>query len=294
MSYISEINKGIEFIEEHINDDFELSEVAAAAGVSQWHFQRIFSALTGETLKSYIRARRLSSSMKLLLNSDKRIIEIAVDAGYESQESFTRAFQNYFNMTPGEFRKAQKPHLFIEKIKIDKNYLIHISKNISLTPDLIKVPAKKYIGMQTCFFGIDSEKNNMAEKLPPLWNSFLPRLNEIPHAIPGACYGLIRQAADGNGQLDYFSVMQVESIPTSLPDSMCSVVIPEQIYAKFLHHGEVKNMNHTVNFIYSSWLLNSDYSHTFGFDIEEYGRNYHPTSADSEISYLIPVQQSKT
>jgi AraC family transcriptional regulator len=71
---------------------------------------------------------------------------------------------------------------------------------------------------------------------------------------------------------------------------MVCVEIPEQRYAKFTHRGDVGNINHTVNYIYSTWLLNSDLEHTYGVDIEEYGERYQPNSSESEIHYLVPVR----
>lgn len=290
MSHILKINKGIDFIESNLMDDFELAAVADAAGMSQWHFKRTFSALTGETLKSYIRARRLSSAMKSLLQSDKRIIEISVDAGFESQESFTRAFQSLFGKTPGEFRKDQKPHLFMEKIKIDREYLRHLSKGLTKEPEIITFPETKFVGLRTVFFGVESEKNNMADKLPVLWGQFMPRMDEVPNRGLMNGYGLIRQLDDREGQLEYFAAVQVDTLPKVLPESMVSILIPEQKYAKFSHKGEIGLLNHSVNYIYSSWLLNSDFSHSAGFDIEEYGEKYHPTSSESEVYYLVPIR----
>ena len=77
MLYLRQIQEGIDFIEAHLESDIALSEVARAAGMSQWHFQRIFKALTNETLKTYIRSRRLASSMERLLSTDLRILDIA-------------------------------------------------------------------------------------------------------------------------------------------------------------------------------------------------------------------------
>jgi AraC family transcriptional regulator len=289
VSYITKLNKGIGFIEENLFSDIELSDVSDAAGMSQWHFQRIFTALTGETLKSYIRSRRLSTAMKSLLNSKKRIIEIAIEAGYESQESFTRAFQSQFNVTPGEFRKANNPHLFLEKVKIDQDYLKHIGRDLSLKPEIVELSKRIFVGLHTTFYGIESEKNNMAKKLPELWGKFIPRMNEIVEAVPGVAYGLIQQRQDKSDLLDYFSVMEVSSVSKNLPHEMVSVESNPQIYARFLHKGDVKNMNHSVNFIYSTWLLNSPYLHTYDMDIEEYGEKYHPNSLESEVYYLIPI-----
>ncbi|MFV2058554.1 MAG: helix-turn-helix domain-containing protein, partial [Thiohalomonadales bacterium] len=97
MNYLTRVQKGIEFIESNLDYDISLQEVSQKAGISQWHFQRIFRALTNETLKTYIRSRRLSKALEKLLITNQKIIEIAVTAGFESQESFTRAFKKAFN-----------------------------------------------------------------------------------------------------------------------------------------------------------------------------------------------------
>ncbi|VAW91178.1 hypothetical protein MNBD_GAMMA22-2661 [hydrothermal vent metagenome] len=97
--------------------------MAKQAGLSQWYFQRIFKLLTNETLKTYIRSRRFANSLDKLLTTKYRIIDIAVSAGYESQESFTRAFKASFNMTPNEYRKLGDKSLFLKKIEFNAAYL---------------------------------------------------------------------------------------------------------------------------------------------------------------------------
>ena len=290
MSYIASINRGIEFIETNLADELRSADVSAYAGVSHWHFQRIFTALTGETLKSYIRARRLSGAMKALLRGEQRIIEIAIDAGYNSQESFTRAFRSHVGVTPGEFRKSGKPYPFMEKIRINREYLRHVAQRVGKNPEIIVLPTRRYVGLRTRFFGVESEKNNMAEKLPALWQAFLPRMEELRDRKQAAGYGLLHQCDALSGELEYVSSVEIEKPPRRLPDDMVCVEIPEQRYAKFTHRGDVGNINHTVNYIYSTWLLNSDLEHTYGVDIEEYGERYQPNSSESEIHYLVPVR----
>ncbi len=77
-----------------------LANVAAEVGLSQWHFQRIFKALTGDTLKAYIRSRRLSMALDRLLTTKLRVLDVAVLGGFESQEAFGRAFKQAFGLTP--------------------------------------------------------------------------------------------------------------------------------------------------------------------------------------------------
>ena len=96
--YLEQVQRAVDFIETRLDEDLSLSEVAKVAGISQWHFQRIFKALSNETLKTYIRSRRLASSLDRLLTSKLRILDIALLAGFESQEAFARAFKKAFGV----------------------------------------------------------------------------------------------------------------------------------------------------------------------------------------------------
>ncbi|HIO96459.1 MAG TPA: AraC family transcriptional regulator, partial [Leucothrix sp.] len=174
MKTLEQIQQGIDFIEENLDFDLSLKQIANKTGISQWHFQRMFKALTTETLKTYIRSRRLSNAMEKLFTTQQRIIEISITAGFESQESFSRAFKKAFDMTPNQARKIGNKNLFLKKVEFTQEYLKHINQNISLQPEIISQPKMLLIGMKTCFYGTDSEKNNIAEKLPALWDAFLP------------------------------------------------------------------------------------------------------------------------
>jgi len=289
MNYLKKVQIGINYIESNLDFDITPLQVAKEAELSQWHFQRIFKALTNETLKTYIRSRRLANSLDKLLTSDFRIIDIAVSAGYESQESFTRAFKKSFNLTPNEYRKLGDKSLFLKKLEFDSNYLKHISSNISLEPKIYTQKQMTLVGLKTRFYSIDSEKNNIGDKLPALWAEFLQRINEIDNQISGACYGVVRQIEDNTDQLEYYAVVEVYQIE-SLPENMETITIPESIYAKFTHKGEVKLIDNTVNYIYSSWLLNSEKSHNSGADLEFYDHEYDPISENSVMYYAIPLR----
>ena len=289
MSYLRQIQVGIDYIEANLDFDITLAQVASATGISQWHFQRIFKALTNETLKTYIRSRRLANSLEKLLVTNAKIIDIAVCAGFESQESFTRAFKKTFDMTPNEYRKLGDKSLFLKKAQFDTEYLQHINRNISLEPEIYNQQRLLLVGLKTCFYSVDSEKNNIAEKLPPLWSDFLSRRGEIQNIVPGVGYGVVRQTKENTDRLEYFAATEVSRLGV-LPENMVSVEIPAATYAKFTHKGEVKNINNTVNYIYSSWLLQSGMRHTYGADLEFYGSDYHPVSDKSIMHYAIPIK----
>ncbi|MEM6991817.1 MAG: AraC family transcriptional regulator [Myxococcota bacterium] len=295
MDYLRQVQRGVDYIEANLDFDVDLTRVSKTAGISHWHFQRIFKALTGETLKTYVRSRRLAKSLGRLLGTDERIVEIAARAGYESQEAFTRAFKKAFAMTPHAYRKLGDKSLFLAKVQFDAGYLAHINKNISLEPVIYEQSAMTLVGMQTRFFGVDSEKNNLGDKLPPLWDRFLSRLPEIEGTKPGVCYGVVQQADENSDELQYHAAIEVQEATSDAcapqPDAMVRLVVPGATYARFTHRGEAKDIDRTVNYIYSTWLARSGKRHTYGPDLEIYGSGWMATGAESVMHYAIPVTE---
>jgi AraC family transcriptional regulator len=286
--YLERIQRGVDHIETRLDDAIDLAHVARAAGLSQWHFQRIFKALTGETLKTYIRSRRLARALERLLARDLRILDIALLAGFESQEAFARAFKDAFGLTPQAYRKIGDKSLFVRKPQFDAAYLEHLQGHVSLAPELRDQPSMTLVGLRTCFFSVDSEKNNIAEQLPPLWQAFLPRMAEVQRRIDGPGYGVVQQEREDSERLEYHAAVAVEEAH-ALPEGMLSVEVPTATYAIFEHRGAVKGIDHTVSYIYGTWLMQSGSRHTSGPDLEIYGKQYHPTRDDSLIHYAIPV-----
>jgi len=288
VNYLKQIQKGIDYIEANLDMEISVAQVAKQAGISQWHFQRIFSALSNETLKTYIRSRRLAISLDKLLTTNNRIIDIALSAGYKTQESFTRAFKKSFDLTPNKYRKLGDKSLFLKKIQFDSEYLQHINHNISLNPEIITQRKMRLVGLKTCFYSVDSEKNNIAEKLPPLWADFLQRVNDIENIVEGSAYGVVQQTNSKTDHLEYFAVIEISALGY-FPDDMICIEIPSSCYAKFTHKGNVNSLNNTVNYIYSNWLIQSGKRHTYAADLEIYDANYIPNSDKSVMYYAIPI-----
>ncbi len=288
LDFLKQVQRGIDYIEANLDFDIQSADVARHSGISQWHFQRIFKALTNETLMTYIRSRRFSKSLDKLASTQERVLDIALAAGFDTQESFTRAFKKSFSVTPAHYRKHAGAFAFMRKVRFDADYLGHIHSHLTLEPEIVEQPELHLVGMCTRFFGVDSEKNNMASKLPQLWNAFLPRLDEITHRIPGACYGIVQQTAARTDELEYWAVAPVTHLEV-LPQGLLSLHVPAARYARFTHRGFVTHLNMTVNYIYSSWLLRSGMRHTYGCDLEFYGSEYEADSEKSVIYYSIPI-----
>ena len=288
MDYLAQLQKGINYIETRLDGPIALEDVAREAGMSQWHFQRIFKALTNETLKTYIRLRRLSMAFEKIISTDARLIDVALEAGFESQESFTRAFHTVFGITPAEARKLKHRNPFIEKVELSADYLKHINTQVSLEPQIIQKPAMTLIGMRTRFYGVESDKNNIADKLPPLWDVFLARRSEVDHMIAGVGYGVVQQSVDDTDELEYLAATPVHCVD-KIPQDMEVLKLPAAKYARFSHRGLAREINNTVNYVYSNWLLTSGHRHTNEADIEVYGEFYQPDSEHSLIHYEIPI-----
>ncbi len=286
--YLERVQQGVDYIETRLDEDVDLADVARAAGVSQWHFQRLFKALTGETLKTYIRSRRLAGSLERLLTTDLRVLDIAIFAGFESQEAFARAFKLAFGLTPQKYRSLRNKSLFLKKPRFDAEYLTHIHQNISLVPEIYEQPRLLLVGLRTLFFSVDSEKNNVGQLLPPLWSAFVPRLGEIENRIPGVCYGVVRQERAEDERLEYHAAIAVTEV-AALPEGMALIEIPAAKYARFEHRGPARKLDHTVNYAYATWLSQSKHRHSYGPDLEFYGERWHAASSDSVMHYAMPI-----
>ncbi|MEQ1506804.1 MAG: helix-turn-helix domain-containing protein [Myxococcota bacterium] len=284
--YLAQVQAGIDYVEARLDRRIALADVARAGGMSQWHFQRIFRSLTGETLKTYIRARRLSTAQEQLRTTDLRILDIALEAGFASQEAFARAFKQAFGSTPRVFRREGCGGRFPKKLQIDEAYLRHLQANVSLAPTIGRQPARWVVGLGTRFYGVDSDKNNLGATLPALWGAFLPRLGEVRGGRAGVCFGVVIPTA--TDRLDYVAGIEVPG-PGAAPPGMVAVRVPEATWASFTHAGPAQQVDRTVSYAYGTWLPRSGRRHTGGPDLEVYGASYHPTSPDSRLDYAVPV-----
>lgn len=106
--YRERIDAARRLLEERLDDDVPLNEVARAAHLSVFHFHRLFRGLTGETVREHVRRLRLERAAHHLTRSDRDVLDLALDAGYASHEAFTRAFKRRFGVAPSVFRQERR------------------------------------------------------------------------------------------------------------------------------------------------------------------------------------------
>jgi AraC family transcriptional regulator len=105
-SYLESINKAISYIENNVATDIQLKDIAVQANISQYHFHRVFKSLTGDTTKNFLTRLRLEKAALKLKHSKDEIGQISLDNGYQNHETFTRAFKDYFGLTPLDYRSS--------------------------------------------------------------------------------------------------------------------------------------------------------------------------------------------
>ncbi len=155
MDWTQCLQRAINYVEEHIFEQIKYEEIAKNAYCSTFHFQKIFAITFGFTLGEYIRKRRLSLAGKELLNSKLKITDIALKYGYETPESFSRAFYKFHGIVPSKAKKGYSlkylPPLEIQ-INITNSKEQNYSKN-QLNYTIKELPEKVLVGYKKRFYG---------------------------------------------------------------------------------------------------------------------------------------------
>ena len=160
MEYTKEIKKAMNYIENNLKKEIRTEDIADSAGFSKYHFQRVFKRETGLNLYEYIQKRRLAEASSLLLNSNIRILDIAVYLCFESQEAFTRAFKKVYGLPPGQYRKVLK-NLTNGGMNMKKNTEIKHWLITGTAPDKYKTGIDRtvfYTGTASAFIQSEEEE----------------------------------------------------------------------------------------------------------------------------------------
>ena len=112
----------IDYIEEHLTEKTDLDAIANAVHYSKHHLHRIFADTTGLTIHEYVQRRKLTEAAKLLVFSNKPVLDIALIAGYESQQAFTNIFTAMYKQPPGKFRDNEKFYPLQSKFEFKGGY----------------------------------------------------------------------------------------------------------------------------------------------------------------------------
>lgn len=291
MNYYRSIQNAIAFIEEHLHEELRITEVAAASCFSAFHFQRVFQAISGFTVQEYIRKRRLSESVRLLETTAMSVLEVAVASQYSSQEAYTRAFEGYFGVTPGKYRKVkgdtslslQAPINFIDYQASNKGDL-DMKK-----PAFVPLDTMKIIG-----YAYKTSLNNERHynEIPGFYREFgeKERFMRIPNKLaPGMSFGISCSFED-NGDFSFLIGEEVQQFEEKLEDGFMNFEIPAGQYAEFEANGPAGLVQEVRDFIYGTWLPNSNYERKEGPDFEVTDVINSTFPDDLRIKIYIPLK----
>lgn len=280
MNYCENIQKSIDYIEKNIKEDIDIYTAVQQSGYSTTHFYRIFQAFMGETIKEYIIKRKLSDAAIELVTTKKRLIEIAVDYGFNSQEVFTRAFTKLFNITPGRYRKTKNSIILYDRVNTYHKILANIGDAIE--PIIVLEKEFKLVGIKRTVKPGDILIRN-------LWDEFNLRKFEISNVVTdGNMLGICEYTPNitDESEFEYFAGIEVADFDI-IPKGMVSKTISRSKYAVFAHEGNMNELKTTYNNIYGIWLPLSGNELAEMDTIEIYSVK---NSQDCKLNIYIPLK----
>lgn len=299
MNWQEDISEAIEYIEKHLTDKLKMEDVCNHVYASPFYFQKGFHIFTGYTISEYIRNRRLYEAALEIIQTNEKIIEIAYKYGYDTPESFTKAFTRFHGSTPLLVKKIKKVQVFLPlKIKIEIKGG-HNMKNLQENLTIEKMSSFKVIGF-TKKFNFETSY----QEIPQFWDevfanylqpifSFGKCKNEVEQAILENKIGEFGVCIDegSNGEFKY--MIAGKYMGGAVPKEMDVFEFPELVWAKFKIEGPMpKSLQDTNTMIFREWLPNNpEYKIAKGYNIEWYSEKGKTTDADYESAIWIPVEK---
>ena len=281
MDWIERLNDAVKYIEENLPDDVDYSLAAKKACCSLYHFQRMFSYISGIPLSEYVRRRKMSLAAADIISGEK-VIDTALKYGYSSPTAFNRAFKSVHGVAPsaaksnGAILKAYPPLTFILTIKGVSEMNYRIEKKNAFQVVGKSIPMERQI-----------EKN--FAKIPLFWgecasNGTIESLCEIMSQDKKGVLG-ISKCGEGE-EWRYF----IAVISDKVPNGFETLVVPSRSWAVFEGSGKSPEAIQVLEKrIFTEWLPSSGYEYDQWPDVEFY---ISPDPQNAVFEIWIPVKKS--
>ena len=289
MEWLDRMTSAMDYIEAHLADEVEYSEVARIACCSPYHFQRMFSFVAGMPLSEYIRRRRLTLAAFDLQNSQRKVIEVALKYGYESPEAFARAFKNLHGVTPRAARSRET------MLKAYPRMTFHVSIKGDAEMEY-RVESKEEFEM----FGVAVDVNTVDQHPPTEIPKFWDRCTEdgtidrirLAAGVSGdvRCHGSVLARVD-----DTVTYMICYHVPGNgvVPQEFDRHLVPAQTWAIFStspadRSGTITQGQDLWKRVFTEWFPTSGYEYGEGPDFEM----FHSVDGDKDLRFVeawVPI-----
>ncbi|MBM7868494.1 helix-turn-helix domain-containing protein [Heliobacterium gestii] len=265
MDALKQVNLAMKYIEANLAGEIDFSQVARLACCSEYHFKRMFSFLSGYSLSEYIRRRRLALAASELQNSNVKVIDLAVKYGYDSPDSFTRAFQALHGVNPTEARKRD----VVLKAFPPMTFQLIIKGGNEMDYRIVEKDAFQIAGIKKritlVYEGVNTQMNDMWSRLTEKDFIELKQLSNVePRGVLCVSANFTEDRAEGTMLDQYIGVATTQTVPerwTVLP-------VDASAWAVFTAIGEFpKALQDVWAKIYSEWFPTSGYELTGGPEI---------------------------
>lgn len=291
------IQRAINYIEAHLLEKLTLAELALLSHYSEYHFHRLFQFYTGNTVMAYIRNRRLSVAAKQAAETDRKLLDIALECGFQNHESFSRSFRKLFGVTPSELRRSRSMPRLAEKMFLtaafDEGQQTYDWRDVKMNVKFVALPPARMIGyrLQTT---TDNGKNR--EEIPAFWQHYLE--NKLWENIPGKLHPQVEfgvcTSFSEDGVFDYIIGYEVAE-DTAVPEGLYEYRLPGHEYAVFTTPPTSADrlsgvIHQTWDYAFDEWFPSSGYEHAEAPEIEWYDERCMKDD-NKQMDIYIPVRK---
>lgn len=267
----------IQFVEDHLQEQITVADLAAAAGYSIYHFIRTFNQTVQYTPYDYLMQRRVSEAARELLLGNRRVIDIALDFQFNNHETFTRAFGRVFGMPPSHWRERNyaDPRLLMPALNQDD--LEFLNAPDFTVPEMVELDEIVLAGLMT-------PVNADLESISSFWRNFRAALRVTTlNAGTRDFWGIRIQPQISGESSFYFAAVKIPSLE-STPSVFVSKILPAGDYVSLSLQHPISKLASARKYLYHTFLPKSGLVLTDPLEIEHFG----------EVRrILIPVRKSK-
>ena len=273
--WIDGFQESIDFMEQNLTEELDIEEIAGKAGLSPFYYQRIFGALCGMTVGEYIRARRMTLAAQELNRKDIRVIDVAVKYGYDSPDSFAKAFQKFHGITPSMAKERGAPLRSFAPLHIK----ITMEGGTMLDYRIVEKAPFTIVGVKRPF-----NSDTSYQEIPKFWDEWMAQGEK--RSIMGT-FGV---CIDMRGKdFDYW-IADLYFPWEDIPEGCETRVIPGSLWAQF--PCTIQTLQDTNTRIWSEWLpALQGYSLAGDYDIEVYFPS-EEGSGEMQVYIWVPLKKA--